>query len=180
MQRGSHQRRNYWELVFYGLSAGFLRWGQKYDSIISFAGSSGSSPPCPFFFSLSLSLSLIQRSLSFFPPVSVSPSVRPARRLLQIAAAIVLGSAYSISGMIHLFPGYNVFRVSSPSALAPPFYFLHLSVFPLHLSPFLLSFFSSPTALHVPSSPSPPRVSLRACITTKFQLSRPYFPSPIN
>lgn len=25
MQRGSHQRRNYWELVFYGLCAGFLR-----------------------------------------------------------------------------------------------------------------------------------------------------------
>lgn len=25
MQRGSHQRRNYWELVFYGLCASFLR-----------------------------------------------------------------------------------------------------------------------------------------------------------
>lgn len=45
--------------------------------------------------------------------------------------------------MIHLFPGYNVFRVSSPSAFSlSAFYFHRLSVFPLHLSPhFHLSLF---------------------------------------
>lgn len=80
--------------------------------------------------SLVLSSFIFHPTLSLFLPVSfslfvsISPSVRPARRLLQIAAAIALGSAYSISGMIHLFPGimYSAFP-ALPLSRSPRFIF---------------------------------------------------------